>query len=385
MSRDMRCRIDRVAMFVSLFTMVQAHLLHAQEQQIIRGIIMDETTRQPVPYAHLQIHHTHQGTVANQEGAFSFLFTGVLDDTLVISSIGYESLRLSMEQLIKKDTFFLKEATLTLNPILITSLTAEEFVKKSIQSIPKNYPQNSRFTGFYRTATKECQTFVRLSEGPVEVIDPGYLSKDTVHVAYLNRQESKDYRAYKLEEQHLLEDALNFEHIRLRSGFLNPATLDGWKYEMIGYTQYDGKGVMIISASYIADKNKMNHSAKIYMDDTNFAIYKVAYEYNWLDHHFKKSSIDSLLEAEHQWEGEFHYAYDQDQCYLKYFVFHHTKTLYDFMYKRKVCEIEVYSELNIYETEANMLEYASQLPKPVETALYKNILQDLDSLSRIQP
>ncbi|WPP52400.1 carboxypeptidase-like regulatory domain-containing protein [Catalinimonas niigatensis] len=379
----------RLSLFLPVFVMALS--LSAQDRQLIRGVIIDEATRQVIPFAHLQFKISRLGTVANQEGAFSsFIKGGASDDTLFISSMGYETSKIHISEVMTKDTFLLKEASITLHPILITTLSAEEIVRKSIQSISKNYPQNDvHFIGFYRTATKECQTFVKLLEGPVSVADPGYASKDTANITYLNVSESEDFSQYKLEEKHLMEDALTFEHIRLRSGFLNPDALDGWKYEMAGYTQYDGKGVMIILANYISDKHKMDHSARIYIDDSSFAIYKLEYTYHWLDNYFIKSEIDSLSEAEHQWEGEFHYAQEKDKFYLKYFVFHHTKTLYDLMFKRKVCDIEVYSEFNRYEVaeKANALRetysgHSLELAQPIETELYKNIFKDLDSLSR---
>lgn len=374
------------------FMMVSIQQLEAQDLQLIKGVIVDTATLQPIPYVHLQIKSTHQGTVANQDGAFVLGFReDLLHDTLSLSSIGYESLHLPLKQVISKDTLYLKEATIALNPVLITSLTAEEIVRKSIQSIPQNYAQSeSYYKGFYRTATKECDTFVRLLEGPVRMVDPGYGRKEEVNITYSAVKQSRDFRNYKLEDKYLLHDALTFEHVRLRNGFLNPSTLDSWKYKLVDYTKFADKTVMVILAEYISDKNKMDHTARLYIDDTDYAIYKIEYEYKWYENYFNGSEIDSLSEAEHHWEGEFHYASEEDQLHIKYFFFHHTKSIFDDFYKRKICDIEVYSEFNAYEVSSVYGEGTANIPqrdsdlrftKPVETALYQNIMQDLDSLS----
>lgn len=186
-----------VALLILLLA-ITANKSHAQ-YRVVTGTLIDTVTQQPVSYAHLQIKRTNRGTVANSEGKFSLSVREQLpSDTLVISSIGYESLTLPVNQLSKNDTLFLTEANVTLNPIIVTPLSAKEIIRKSIQSIPVNYPHTAyQLQGFYLTATRECQTYVRLLEGPVRVTDLGYTSKNSWDVAYLDTKKSKDYRKYR--------------------------------------------------------------------------------------------------------------------------------------------------------------------------------------------
>lgn len=188
--------VDTTGLLILLLA-ITANKSYAQ-YRVATGILIDTVTREPVSYAHLQIKGTNRGTVANSEGRFSLSVKEQLTgDTLVISSIGYAPLTLAVNQLSENDTLFLREANVTLNPIIVTPLSAKEIVRKSIQSIPVNYPHTAyQLQGFYLTATQECQKYVRLLEGPVGVSDPGYTSKNSSDVTYFDTKQSKDYRTY---------------------------------------------------------------------------------------------------------------------------------------------------------------------------------------------
>jgi len=78
--------------FCSLFSFVFSFAVsaHAQDPEIsISGKVLDERTRQPVPYAHIRNAANRQGTISNTEGFFQ-LNAHALGDTLVVSFTGYD-------------------------------------------------------------------------------------------------------------------------------------------------------------------------------------------------------------------------------------------------------------------------------------------------------
>ncbi|MCP4551356.1 MAG: carboxypeptidase-like regulatory domain-containing protein [Bacteroidetes bacterium] len=57
-------------------------------QIIIRGIVKDKNTQEPVSFAHIYIPEKNVGTVSDVEGEFKFKLSSI--DSIVISAVGYE-------------------------------------------------------------------------------------------------------------------------------------------------------------------------------------------------------------------------------------------------------------------------------------------------------
>lgn len=72
-------------------------LLTAQTD-VIRGVISDIETRQPIEGANILIMDTHVGTISDNRGEFSILYTGVFPVKLQITYIGYDRLEISAER-----------------------------------------------------------------------------------------------------------------------------------------------------------------------------------------------------------------------------------------------------------------------------------------------
>lgn len=63
-------------------------------QEIIKGIVVDSATFQPLPYVNVQLKSAHRGTTTDQQGNFSIL--GNRQDTLILSLVGYGRLELPL-------------------------------------------------------------------------------------------------------------------------------------------------------------------------------------------------------------------------------------------------------------------------------------------------
>ncbi|WKN30112.1 carboxypeptidase-like regulatory domain-containing protein [Porifericola rhodea] len=354
-----------------------------------KGVFVSTNNLKPVPYVHLQFKKYNIGTVANQEGAFSFTYDATMaEDTISVSAVGFEAIQLSARQLSQQDTILLKEAVVELAGLIVTPMRAEEVIRKSIAAIPNNYIADASYQGFFRAASKECGTYTSLNEGPLTFNDPGLASSDSIQLTCYKANRNSNFKKYNLADSSTINQALSFEHIRNRQGFLNLQNLDSWRFNFSGASQYEGQDVYVIEASYISDERRMKHTAELYVGVDNYAIYKIKYAYHWSERYFRKTYIDSLLEADHDWKGEFHYAYSTDKLYLKYFVFHHSKVAYDHVYKRKVCELEVHNEFitqfvapaSKHEPPNTPCSGSAKDYLPPETELYHNILSDLNAL-----
>ena len=84
-----------IGIFVSLFQ------LNAQNKKIeLKGVITDET-QMTIPYASVSIVSKSRGTSSSDEGEFSlYISNNELSDTLTISSLGFNSLKIKIQDFI---------------------------------------------------------------------------------------------------------------------------------------------------------------------------------------------------------------------------------------------------------------------------------------------
>ena len=91
--------------------------------QTLNGIIQDSKSKVPLPFSNLVLLNTKIGAYSNDSGHFDFTINLNSNDTLKISSIGYESLFVPLKDLtnIKKVEFNLKQKTYFLDEIIINT------------------------------------------------------------------------------------------------------------------------------------------------------------------------------------------------------------------------------------------------------------------------
>jgi hypothetical protein len=134
-----------------LFLIALAHF--AQAQRIVRGTVIDELSREPVPFASIIEKGSTRGTMANAEGIFIIqLETRPVD--IVISAIGYSSKTIqqpadAIEVLLERETYQLPVSTITAEKAYIiegdrnTNLRDFTFLNDHLLMLCKRfYPEN---------------------------------------------------------------------------------------------------------------------------------------------------------------------------------------------------------------------------------------------------
>ncbi len=122
---------------LSIFALIIISCLpsHAQE---ISAQVLDSQSRQPIPFATVQ-YAKNNGVITNDEGHFAINAGNSKIDSLEISSLGYFTLKLGLNQM--KETILLKPANIELRDVFLTNknLTGKEIVKKIKEKVNSNY------------------------------------------------------------------------------------------------------------------------------------------------------------------------------------------------------------------------------------------------------
>ncbi len=123
-------------------------------QKLIRGRVVNQETRQPLPYAKIQISEDRQ-ILTNIDGSFQFRLDGESED-VVISYIGFRKLKTSISQATRYLEVGLKPKFEELDTVLISSDPdpAEKIIKRAINNRNSNDPEKA-LEGFnYKSYSK---------------------------------------------------------------------------------------------------------------------------------------------------------------------------------------------------------------------------------------
>ncbi|WP_025741956.1 carboxypeptidase-like regulatory domain-containing protein [Aquimarina pacifica] len=112
--------------------------------QTVTSIVVDKNTNTPIPYSTIQVSQ-NQGVIANEEGRFSIHLNKISNgnDSIYISSMGYQKIALSIEKGIDS-IIFIEPKTVELTSVFVSdeNLTASEIIEKVKEQLDKNYTSN---------------------------------------------------------------------------------------------------------------------------------------------------------------------------------------------------------------------------------------------------
>jgi len=164
--------------FIALVLFLFATPCLAQNQFRISGKILFEEDSSVIYNAHIAVKGTSYGTTSNEDGLFLLNFNNKqLNDTLIISYLGYEYFTIAISEVIKKKDIkvYLHTKTMTLDDIVFKAIDAKEIVKKAINQIPTNYSKEKRLYDIhYKEIKKQDSSFVSYLEVAADLVSKGF-------------------------------------------------------------------------------------------------------------------------------------------------------------------------------------------------------------------
>ncbi|MFH6969411.1 carboxypeptidase-like regulatory domain-containing protein [Flavobacterium sp. FlaQc-28] len=146
---------DKIAL-LSLFFLIG---FYAEAQKVqTKKVVVDKVTK--LPLEKVNVYNLKDNSITNEEGYFSFITDY---NELNFSLIGYENLKLSFEEVNKRDTIFLQSKTIELEEVVVGGEMA--IMKKVYAKMKENYilePYNENF--FLRCVLKRNDELMRLQD-----------------------------------------------------------------------------------------------------------------------------------------------------------------------------------------------------------------------------
>lgn len=286
----------------------------AQEYITVRGSVIDNKSKGPLPYVSITVKGRAIGSVTNSEGNFEFHIPGAFaSDTVYVSHIGYKTLKFSIEWLSKSPIghFALDEDVVMLEEVVVTADMAKSKVEQAFKALQANYPtQPYLMEAFYRSwemvdFTDSISYPGTIVESALIVYDPGYKNAKSMN----EKTYTKDIRRSKLMagwnynkgslvgERLFRENHIKYGKFKAESFLTNFLDLpNDLEYKIEDVVKFDGEDVAVITVDI---PNSRNFPAvyKIYVSQADNAIlkftltgrtdevsYKLPYEFNDIEH-----------------------------------------------------------------------------------------------------
>lgn len=145
-------------------------------QQLLRGEIFDQESKESLPFATISFTGTANGTVSNAQGYFQLQIPKEYSTgSLSISYIGYNAVKLSIPDLDEAVRIGLEPSVTQLEELVILPLAPEEYIRRAVKKYEENYAKNPfTTTAYYREVFTENNQYITFNEGVFYSSYPDY-------------------------------------------------------------------------------------------------------------------------------------------------------------------------------------------------------------------
>lgn len=178
----------RIFSLFSIFNLLLIFTVNAQNFIKVNGKVLEENTSNGVPYAHIIIRNTLNGTVTNNEGEFQLnVDIANQNEYVVFSSLGYSKDSVLLSILIKEEfaKIYLSIKSTMLEEVRVSGkkLEANEIISQVVKRLKSNYYQDAfNQELFYRSQIRSNDTITFNEEASVLTYDrKGYQPKSTAY------------------------------------------------------------------------------------------------------------------------------------------------------------------------------------------------------------
>ena len=246
---------------------------------IIRGIIKDVNSKEPIPFATIGLTGTTLGTISNSDGEFVFkYFPPSVPDSIVVACLGYKLKKIRLSDL---DTLyseiFLHPDYIPIQEVIIRKTDPEYLLRLALSKIPDNYftgPINQ--TTFYRESVKRGNRYLMISEAVLDIYRSGFNNEYSFdQVKILKARKNIDILrtdTITLKLKAGLRTSLLLDIVRNRLDFLTEDFFQLYNYDMTDIILDEDRYTYVIYFRQFLYTNPPHYEGRIFIDLESLAI-----------------------------------------------------------------------------------------------------------------
>lgn len=203
-------------------------------QKELSSTVSDFLTFAPIESANIYIKNSTIGTISNIDGKFVLQVPEEhIQDTLIISSIGYKSFKKAINEFDGSMGIFLEEDIAALDEVVVTAETRPDtgngVVLKALEELENNMPENAYLLkGFLRHKERNKKEYRWLIESAFTVYDSSYATSPSNHLKINIDEIRKSYDLRDVDSLFAYYSYLkyNARNVDLKSKSLNRDTIE---------------------------------------------------------------------------------------------------------------------------------------------------------------
>ncbi|HVU56952.1 MAG TPA: serine hydrolase [Puia sp.] len=246
---------------------------------VVKGVVINYSTGEPVSYATITLAGRSISTVTNEEGRFIFKFHGNdKKDSLRVACVGYIPVTIPIHL---SDTGLrsirLKLSYILLKDVTVKAVNALELIRKAIARIPDNYSTAPYvYHTFYRLTGRKQKSVVHVSEAVLQVYNNDY-SRAKKQFKVIRAREDKDLPAFGGMEgvdvgakpEGLMDD--DIVGSAGETGLLSKEGLNDHVFTYKGIVDYNGQDAYVIQYDIKDGVKKALNKGTVYLDVNSLA------------------------------------------------------------------------------------------------------------------
>jgi len=355
------------------------------EVKYVSGVVIDDETLEPLPYATVALMNNGKGTVTNYTGEFGLKITpDLIDDTLSISYLGYIGREIAVRQaFIKSLKILMKREYISIPEIIIRNQVPQEIISRARMAIARNYGNTpALMTGFYREGVLKKKELQSYSEAILQIYKSAYSGTflgDQIKVIRsrkIDNTESNDTLAVRLKAG--LSTCLELDGAKNLFDFLNSENIQDYTYRITDIVTYDNESAYVIEFEQRENIDLALYKGTIYVNTLDYGILDAEFELNPLQiHKMKDSFISNSTRGFDTWPVTVKYSITYRKMDKRYFLNHVRGDLvFSSKQKRRLfnTQFQVFFELAITNTELNnVARFEREELAPVHSIFEKTI------------
>lgn len=351
----------------------------------VTGKIIDEETREPLPFATIGLKNTGRGTVSNFNGEFGLnIPADQASDTLSVSYLGYYGREIPVNKTSAGNFIItMKREYISIPEIIIRTQIPQEIILKTRRSIPDNFGSTpAMMTGFYREGILKKNDLQTYSEAILQIYKSSYAATvfgDQIKV-YKSRKIDNagrsDTLAIRLKAG--LSTCLELDGAKNIFDFITPESMEDYTYRLSDIVTYDDESAFAIEFEQKPDVQLPLYKGVIYINTTDFGIYNAEFEINpeMIDK-MKESFVAGSSKGFNTWPVSVKYSVSYRKVNDRYFLSHVRGDLqFNSKQRKKLfnAQFRVFFELAITETDLkNVKRFDREELAPIHSIFSKTI------------
>jgi hypothetical protein len=357
----------------------------AKRPNFISGVIVDDETLEPLPFATIGMRNTGKGTVTNNNGSFVLnIPPGNYNDTLSVSYLGYYGREIPVKQALGNNlTISMSKEFTSIPEIIIRNQIPRDIIAKAYRAIPHNFGNTpALMTGFYREGVLKKNELQSYSEAVLQIYKSAYsgtLLGDQIKV-YKSRKieniDRSDTLAVRLKAG--LSTSLDLDGVKNIFDFISPEGMKDYTYRLTDIVTYDEESAFAIEFKQQDIIELPLFKGIIYINTVDYGILGADFEINpELIDKMKDSFVTNSSRGFNTWPTSVKYSVAYRKVSNRYFFSHVRGDLVFASKQRKRLfntQFKVFFELAITDTDLkNVTRFDREEVAPVHSVFSRTI------------